>query len=168
MIESKQSVGFTYTVDVVDNATGEVLDREVIHNLMPTEGLDHVLGVVLKSATPRAHWYVGVYEGAYTPTPGDMMVDFPADAVECTAYTSATRLVFTPGTVMNGTVDNTAAVAEFAFNATKLIYGGFISSASAKGSGAGILLSAVRFGSPKQMDSSSTLRVTAGFTMASL
>lgn len=167
MMNETQTVGFEYTIEVLDK-DGNVTDREVVHNIMPLEGIHHVLNTVLKGGAQVAQWHIGLYETAYTPTPNDIMATFPTQAVETTEYASATRMTFTPGTLAAGSVDNSANAVEFEFTAAKLIYGGFISSSSAKGSTSGVLLSAVRFGSPKSVDSSSTLRVTAGFTMASL
>ena len=167
MMNETQSVGFEYTVEVLDK-DGNVTDREVVHNIMPIEGIHHVLNTVLKGGAQVAQWHIGLYESAHTPTPNDIMATFPTQAVETTEYVSTTRMPFTPGTLTAGSVDNSANSAEFDFTTTKLIYGGFLSSSSAKGSTSGVLLSAVRFGSPKSVDSSSTLRVTAGFTMASL
>ena len=167
MMNETQSVGFEYTIEVLDK-DGNVTDREVVHNIMPIEGIHHVLNTVLKGGAQVAQWYIGLYESTYTPTPNDIMATFPTQSVETTEYVSATRMAFTPGALAAGSVDNSANSAEFDFTAAKMIYGGFISSSSAKGSTSGVLLSAVRFGSPKSVDSSSTLRVTAGFTMASL
>lgn len=167
MMSENQQVGFVYTVEVLD-AQGNVMEAETIHNLMPIEGLQHVINTVLRGGTQVPQWYVGVYESAYTPVPGDVMSDFVAAAGECTAYAGATRRPYASGTPVGGATSNADSVAEFEFSATKTIYGGFISSASAKGSTSGVLLSAVRFGSPKNVDSSSTLRVTAGFTLSSL
>lgn len=166
MNENSQ-LGFEYTIEVVDK-DGNVTDREVIHNLMPLEGIHHVLGTVLKSGTQVTLWYIGLFQAAYTPTTNDVMSTFPALATEATDYTSSTRIAFEPGTISAGSVDNVGNEAEFAFTTTRTIYGGFIGSSSAKGSTSGVLLSAVRFGSPKSVDASSTLRVTAGFTMASM
>ena len=167
MMNETQTVGFEYTVEVLDK-DGNVTDREVAHNIMPLEGIHHVLNTVLKGGAQVAQWHIGLYETAYTPTPNDTMANFPSAAVEATEYAATTRMPFTPGNLAAGSVDNSANAVEFEFTAAKLIYGGFISSSSAKGSTSGVLLSAVRFGSPKSVDSSSTLRVTAGFTMASL
>ena len=166
-MNNEAAAGFTYLVEVVD-AHGNVTDSETIHNLMPIEGLDHVLSTVLKSGAQVTQWFIGVYENLYSPTPNDTMALFPASAGESTAYVATTRPAFTAGTIATGSVDNSAAKAEFAFTGTKTIIGGFISSSSAKGSTSGVLLSAVRFGSAKSVDASSTLRITAGFTMASL
>lgn len=167
MMNSNSQAGFTYLVEVID-ADGQVTDSETIHNLMPVEGINHVLNTVLKGGSQVTSWFVGVFEGNYTPLTTDTMAAFPAASTESTAYAASTRPAFVGGTVAAGVLDNSASKAEFAFNATKTVYGGFISSASAKGGTSGVLLSAVRFAAPKSLDSSSTLRITAGFTMTSL
>lgn len=108
-----------------------------------------------------------LYEGDYTPVAGDTAATFPAAATEFTAYDGTTRKTFVPGAVVGTNVDNHDNKAEFTFTPAKVVYGGFISSSSARGSTSGVLLSAVRFGSPKSVDAGGVLRVTAGFTLAS-
>lgn len=159
--------GFEYVIEVV-GTDGTVRDREVVHNLMPIQGLNHMLSVTLKGAVQVGTWYLGLYEGNYTPSPGDLASSFPASATETTAYTGAARPALTLGAVTSGTVDNAALRAEFTMNANKTIYGGFISSASAKGGTSGVLLSAVKFSSPKSLESGELMRLTAGFTLASI
>lgn len=158
--------GFTYTVEVLKD--GEVTDREVTHNLMPVEGMDHVLSVALKGGAANASWYIGLYEGNYTPVGTEEAATFPTAATECVSYAEATRQALTLGAISNGSVDNSASVAEFNFAGATTVYGGFISSASAKAGTSGVLASVVRFGSPKAVSADSTLRVTAGFTFISV
>lgn len=157
--------GFTYTVEHVRN--GEVLSTETVKNLMPLEGINHMLGVTFKGVTQATTWYIGLYEGNYTPVLGDTAAAFPAAATECTAYDESTRVEFNEGAVSGGALNNAANVAVFTMNATKTVYGGFVSSASAKGGISGVLGSAVRFASAKSLESGDLFRVTAGFTLAS-
>jgi hypothetical protein len=164
-MNTKIHPGFTYLVEVVKD--GVVVDSEVVHNLMPTEGLNYMLSTAIKGTAGLSPWYIGLYEGNYTPVGTDTAAGFPAAATETTAYTEATRVEFNEGTVAAGAADNSANRAEFTFNAAKTVYGGFISSASAKGGVSGVLLSAVRFSSPKVLEIGAVLRVTAGFTLAS-
>lgn len=166
-MKNKLKPGFRYLVEIVGK-DGVVRDSEIVDNLMPTEGLNHMMGVTLKGVVQVASWFVGAFEGNYTPVPGDTAATFPASAVESTAYTETTRRALTLGTIAGGAVDNSAARAEFTLNAAKTLYGGFISSASAKGATSGVLLSAVRFSSPKVLASGEVLRVTAGFTLVSV
>lgn len=157
------TAGFRYLVEVVKD--GVVIDSEEVSNLMPIEGLNHMLGVTLKAVTQAPTWYIGLYEGNYTPVATDTAATFPAAATETTTYAESTRVEFNEGSVTSGSVDNSANKAEFTFNANKSVYGGFISSASAKGGITGALLSAVKFSSPKVLEIGAILRVTAGFTL---
>lgn len=165
-MKNKLKAGFTYLVEVID-AQGMVRESEIVKNLMPVEGLNHMLGVTLKGSAQVATWYVGIYEGNYTPVAGDTAAAFSASATESSAYTEATRPALALGAVTAGAVDNTAVRAEFTANASKTFYGGFVTSAAAKGATSGVLLSAVRFASPKVLTATEVLRVTAGFTLVS-
>ncbi len=158
--------GFLWTLEHIRN--GEVIDREVIHNLLPTEGANHALDVLLHQATQIATWYIGLYEGNYTPLLTDTAATFPASATELTTYAEASRVAFVESAASGGVSSNAASKAEFTSNSNKIIYGGFITSASAKGATSGILLSAVKFSSPKTFDSGDIFRATAGFTLASV
>ena len=159
--------GFTYTVEVLDRE-GNVVDADPpVKNLMPSEGVAHLVNGLVKSGAQVGTWYIGLLEGNYTPTANDTAATLPAAGTECTAYSASTRVAFVPGTLTGGTVDNGSSKAEFTLSADKTVYGGFISSASAKGSTSGVLLSVVRFGAPKILSAGSTMRVTAGLALVS-
>lgn len=158
--------GFEYLVEVLRN--GEVISSERVHNLMPTEGLDHILSVAMKGGSQVPTWYIGLFEGNYTPVATDTAATLPGLATESTAYDEATRVAWNEGSIVTGALSNSASKAEFTANAVKTIYGGFISSNQTKGSTTGVLLSVVRFGSPKTLEAGSVLRVTAGFTLTSI
>lgn len=162
---SRFVVGFEWVVEHVRG--GVILTREVARNLVPTQGLDHILNVVLKGASQQASWYVGVYEGNYTPVAGNTAASIAAAATESSAYDEATRPAWIGGAVAAGSVDNTAARAEFTFNATKTIYGGFLISNSTKAGTSGVLISAVRFATAKAVVDNDILRVAAGIAAAS-
>lgn len=165
-LESKAGHGFTYIVEVVDRQ-GNVSQREVVHNLTPVEGLNHMMAVTFKQATQVPTWFIALFEGNYTVVPTLTAATFPAAATECTAYTPSQRVEFVEGDVVNGSVDNSASRAEFTFTSAKTVYGGVITSSAAKGSTTGVLISAVRFASPKVLDVGSVLRVTAGNSLVS-
>lgn len=155
--------GFTYEIQHV--RAGEVIDSEVVSNLMPTEGKNYVLNAALKGGSTYNSWYVGLFEGDITPVIGHVMSTFPTDATECTAYSEATREVLTLGTVASGAVSNSASPAEFTFNATKTVYGCFVSNVGTKSATTGPLISAVRFSSSKAVVSGDIIRVIGGFTL---
>ncbi len=157
--------GFTYLVEVVKD--GKVIDSEVCHNLIPVEGINHMLNAVLNAGSQVTTWYLGLYEGNYTPQTTDTAATLPAAATECTTYDNATRWALVLGSAAAGVVDNSANKTEFTFNADKTVYGGFISSVSGKGATSGVLVSVVKFSSAKVMTIGAVLRVTAGLSITS-
>ncbi len=159
-LESKSVFGFNYLVEHLRG--GVVIDSEITHNLNPVEGLNHMMGVTFKTVTQVSKWYLTLYEGNYTPTPDLTAAAFPALATESVAYTPASRVEFIEGVVAGGSIDNSASKAEFTFTANKTIYGGALLSSSVRGATSGVIISAVRFTSPKVLTSGDVLRVTAG------
>lgn len=163
-IES-QTLHFNYQFELVRN--GVVIDAWEEKNLIPTEGLNHILDVTCKGGTQVPTWYVAPYEGDYTPIATNTAANFPGLSTECTAYNEATRVAWVEGTVAAGAVDNSASKAEFTFNASKTIYGCSLVSVSTKSATTGVLLSAVRFGTSRAVISTDVLRVTAPVSLTS-
>ncbi len=157
---------FTYLIEVIKD--GVVVDSEIVDNIVPTEGLNHVLNTVFKGGPQIASWYLGVFKGNYTPVPGDTAATLPGAAVESADYVGTNRIAFTPGIVAGGAVSNSTAVAEFSFTTEATIYGGFMTSAQARGATTGTLMSVVKFASAKAVDAGALLRVTAGVTLNSV
>lgn len=162
------AAGFRWELELF-NKYGELIDKDTTYNLVPIEGLNYIINTALKNGTPHAGFYIGLFSGAYTPVPADTMATFPTAATELVAYSETTRRALTLGTTAAGAVDNSAARGEFTgtINGT-LAQGGFISSSPTKGATTGTLVSAVRFPSPRPLDSGALLRVTAGFTIVSI
>lgn len=165
-MKSNVAHGFVYEVGV-RKPDGSLIQRERVKNLTPIEGLNHFTSVVFKSGLQVATWYIGLYEGNYTPTPDVKASTIAALAAECTAYASAQRVSFVTGSVANGSVDNSANKAEFLMTAAKTVYGGFLVSASPKGATTGVLGSAVRFTSPKVLAVGDVLVVVAANSLLS-
>lgn len=159
--------GFTYLIETIKD--GVVVDREVVHNLVPVAALNDCLSVWLKGGAQSSAWYAGVYKNNYTPLSTDTAATFPGAGVanESTAYSESTRRQVTLGTIAGGAVDNSASKAEFTANDTETWYGMFISSISTKGSTSGTMISAVKFSAPKVVDAGTVLQVTAGFAFTS-
>ena len=150
---------FNYEFEQVRD--GVVIDCWTEKNLIPNEGLTHMLDVVCKGGSQVPTWYVMPYEGNYTPVATDTAATFPGLATECTAYTEAKRVTWVEGSISGNSVSNSASKAEFTLNAGKTIYGCALVSVSTKSATSGVLLSAVRFGTPKTYLSGDILRVTA-------
>lgn len=158
-------VGFTYCVEHVRN--GVVIDREFVHNLVPTEGINYILEAGFRGGAQLSSWFIALFEGNYTPVAGVTAATFPAAATECTAYDEATRQAWTSAAAAAGVVTNTASKAVFTINADKTIYGLGQTSVSTKSSTSGVLASVARFATPKIVGAGDELRVTSSVTMTS-
>lgn len=165
-MDSKTHIGFTYHLELFD-PFGRLINVDTVRNLVPVEGLNYFIGAALAGTTQATQHYAALYEGNYTPIPSITAAAMVAAATECTTYSNSTRVLWVPGTIAAGRVDNVASRAEFTATADKTVYGGFITSSSAKGSTSGRLVSAVRFSSPKAFSTGSVLRVTAGIEFVS-
>lgn len=89
---------------------------------------------------------------------------------ESTFYSNANRPTFTPGTIANGSVDNSGAVASFNINADNSLMGGLlIANSSVIASSTDLLYGMAPFTSPgfRQVNNGDTLNVTATLTAAS-
>lgn len=151
--------GFSYEYEIERN--GEIVERGVEHNLIPTEGKNHMLSVVCNGGTQVPVWYVGIYEVDYAPTVTVTAATLGALTTECTAYDEAARPSWVESTPAAGATDNSASKAEFTMNASKTVYGCFLSSVASKSSGSGVLLSVVKFSTAKALVAGDILRVTA-------
>lgn len=162
---TKPHVGLTYVVEQIRD--GVVIDREVVDNIVPTEGLNYLLSCGLDGGSQITSWYMGVFENNYTPQYTDTAALFPGGgyAGESTAYDEAARQTVSFGTVSSGVLATDANCA-FTMNATKTIYGAFIASASAKSSTAGTLVSAVKFSSSKSVQDNDVLSLSASVTLS--
>lgn len=136
------------------------------HNLVVDQGLHHILDVVMHASTQVTAWYTGLFEGNYAPVAGDTAATFPASATECTAYDEATRVAYNEAAAAAKVTTNAANRAEFTINATKTIYGGFLSSVSTKGATTGTLLAADRGSVAKSVVDNDVLLVTYSLTLA--
>jgi len=146
----------------VSNKAGEVIDRFHAYNLVPTEGLNFLMSLAFKSASAVPAWFISIFEGDYTPTDDVTAATLPGLATEITAYTPATRPEFVDGAITDGALSNAASLAEFTFTQNKTVRVVALTSASAKGSTAGVALSVVRLPSPKEYEIGDVMRVFAG------
>ena len=179
---SKLVLGFDYTIEILKPPRWlpralhhrawvkwlyRVTDTETVHNIIPTQGLNHFLSVVCNTGTQVTTWFVGMFEANYTPVATDTMAAFPAAATECTAYTESVRQTWVESTPAGGVTTNVASKAEFNMNATKTLFGAFLSSSPVKSGITGTLLSAAKFSASKAVDSGDIARITASLTLTS-
>lgn len=154
---------------------GGVFEHEVIRdgkslgvyrdrNIVVNEGLNHILGVVFNQATQVATWYVGIFEGNYTPLATDTAANITANSTESTAYDEATRVAWVEAAPSGQSITNSASKATFTMNATKTVYGAFLVSASAKSATTGTLVAASKFAAARSVVALDSLLLTYTFS----
>ena len=153
-----------YNCQIIRN--GVVIDEFEAENMVVDQGLNYALNSGFGLASGLSTWYVGLFEGNYTPTNAVTAATIAGLATECTAYTAGTRPTWTAVAATAKQLTNSASRASFVFNAAKSIYGGFLVSSSTKGGTAGTLFSAARFTTAKAVDSGDELLVTYTLTAA--
>jgi hypothetical protein len=134
-------------------------DRQVDPNLIPTEGLTHILSVVVAGGTQVNPWYVALFSANVTPQATLTAANFTATQTEFTGYDETTRVAYVEGTPAAGAVDNDASRAEFTINASATIYGAALISASAKSATSGSILACAKFSAGRAVVDNDTLEV---------
>lgn len=154
--------------DVDHRRAGGLLARTAGSNVIPTEGLNHILSVIIAGGSQVLTWYMGLFEGNVTPASSLTAATFTSTTTECTAYAESARVEYKEGTASAGVIDNASDRAIFTMNATKTVYGGALLSASAKSSTSGVLLAAARFASARNVvaDDELSCRYTLTLTSA--
>jgi len=145
---------------------GKVIDRFEDHNLVVNEGLNSILDIMFHGSTQIGTWYLGLFEGNYTPVATVTAATIASAATECTAYDEATRQAYDEAAAASQAITNAASRATFTFNATKTVYGAFLISDSTKSGSTGTLFSAIRFGTSKAVVASDQLLLTYQITAA--
>lgn len=139
---------------------GELLSFEESANLVTNEGLNSLLGIMFHGDAQISTWYLGIFEGNYTPVATVTAATITSASTESTAYNEATRPVYNEGAAAGQSITNSANKATFTMNATKTIYGAFLVSASAKSATTGVLFAASKFATSKAVNSGDELLVT--------
>lgn len=147
---------------------GVVIDDFEVDNLVVNEGLNTMLDVMFHGSTQITTWFMGVFEGNYTPVATVTALGIAAAATESTAYASSTRPEYVEAAAASQVTTNVANRASFVFNATKTIYGAFLISNNTKSGTSGVLFSAARFSTAKNVESGDELLLTYSFTASSV
>lgn len=142
-------------------ATGEYFDRVnggdwvCNKNLIPTEGLAHILNVALGAAPKPASYHLALFSGSAAPAPNWTAASFAAVANEIVSmtegYSGATRPAWTTVNTATGSIDNMVNVATVTIaTASQLnVTGAAVLTSSAKGGTTGALISASKYAAPR-------------------
>jgi hypothetical protein len=139
---------------------GVIIDEWDYDNLVVNQGLNYELGVALGGIGQITQWYLGIFQGNYTPVASDTAANWAANATECSSYMSATRPAFSPAAASGQQISNSATPATFTFTAGVTVYcTALVSSNTIAGTG-GTLFSEALFGAAKTVVDGDQLLVT--------
>lgn len=147
---------------------GKVIDEWQDHNLVVNEGLNALLNIMFAGSTQVATWYLGLFEGNYTPVATVTAATITSASTECIAYDETTRVAYNEAAAASQSITNSASKATFTINATKTIYGAFLVSTNTKSGTTGTLFSAARFSAAKSVVAADQLLLTYTFTASSV
>ncbi|WP_339830005.1 hypothetical protein [uncultured Arenimonas sp.] len=124
---------------------------DVCPNLIPTEGLNHIISVALAQGTQKSAFYIALFSGDVTVQATWTGANFVENATEFTNYTGE-RQEWVNGAVAAGSVSNTASPAVFPITgAGGTVRGIALLEANAKGSVEGVLVAASKLSVAKVM-----------------
>ena len=168
-MDEKIQINGSYNVECIGE-DGEIKWTDTIKNLVVTVGKNDLLDKYFAGSAYTAAWYMGLVDGASTPTyaAADTLASH-AGWTEVTPYSNATRptCTFATATTANPSVaTNSASPASFTINATKTVDGAFLVSNNTKGGTTGTLFSASDFtGGDRSVISGDSLTVTYTFSL---
>ena len=134
-------------------------------NLIPVEGLAHLLNVALGTTAKPAGYYIALFSGTTAPAANWTAASFAAVASEIVSltegYTAATRPVWTPVNTTTGSIDNIASPAEvtIATSGTLNVTGLALLTSNARGGTTGVLVSAAKFAAARTFQNGDTYEV---------
>lgn len=131
-------------------------------NLLPTEGLAHLLNVSLGTTPKPAGYFLAIFSGATAPAANWTAASFAAVASEIVSmtegHTGATRPAWTPTNTNTGSIDNMAAAASLtiATSGSLTVTGAALLSNSQRGGTSGVLVSASLYPAPRVFQNGDT------------
>ena len=147
---------------------GKIIDEFDFDNIVVNEGLDSALNVVFNGASPIASWYIGLFQGNYTPVANDTAATIAANSTESSAYAAGVRQPFTTVASTAQLITNTASRASFVFTSGATIYGAFLASTATINGVSGVLMSAARFATSRVVTNGDELLLSYSFSAASV
>lgn len=157
-------LGFKHELEIVEIATGRVVEREVKYNRIPQAGIDFLIQSPFGDTPPIATWYCTLFRNNVVPDANTSAADLPSVLGEFVDYSEATRPEFVRAYNGAGTMDNAASKAVFTPTADQVVYGSVIVSNPTKGANTGLVLSAVRFSTIKSLSIGLEARLVCGLT----
>jgi len=135
------------------------------HNLIVDQGILKMLGVMYFTDTKITAWYLSLFDGAANPAANTTAANYASTMGEITSttegFSNATRPVWTPAAPAANIVTNSASKAAFTVVCTTSIdvTGGALISEATRGGTTGVLSSASRFGSARELFNGETFEL---------
>ena len=138
-------------------AIGEYFDRvnggewSFSKNLVPTEGLAHILNVAMGAAAKPTGYYLALSSGTAAPAANWTAASYTATANEIVSqtegHTGSTRPAWTPTATTTNSIDNMAAAARvtIATASSLTVTGSALLTSSQRGGVTGVLVSAIKY-----------------------
>lgn len=152
-------------------ARGEYFDRinggewTRTENLIPTEGLAHILNVALGTTPKPASYHLALFSAAAQPAANWTAASFASTASEIVSmtegYSAATRPTWTPANTTTNSIDNMAAVAKVTMKTASslTVQGAAMLTNSSKGGTTGALISASKYAAPRVFQDGDTYEI---------
>ena len=128
---------------------GKTIDKWTDENLIPDEGLNHILNVVGINATVRAtNWYVGLIDTAHSVVAGDTASALAAIEYGASKYTdylgsTTARPILNFATSTAKSLTNSASRAQFNIITPTTILNAFVTNTVNRGDGTGVCISSL-------------------------
>lgn len=152
-----------YKVEAYDR-WGKLRWEDGFDNLVVIVGLNDALDKHFKASAYTSAWYVGLASGTPTFALADNMITHPGWA-EVLDYSEANRQTLNLGSIVSGSVDNSASKAVYSISGTITVGGAFLTTYQTKGVTSGTLYGGGAFaGGNRQVFAGDTLNVTLTLT----
>lgn len=140
----------------VHDVNGE--DEQIDYNLVPAQGILHMLDVTLGAVAKEAAWYLALYSGNATPASGWTAANFTGNSTEnvsvAEGYTGTIRPTWSPAAAAAGKIGNLASRAAYTIVTASSVtfYGAGLLSAVNRGATSGVLASSTRFAAARVLN----------------
>lgn len=152
-------------------AKGEYYDRinggewQRTENIIPTEGLAHILNVALGTTPKPTGYYLALFSAAAQPAANWTAATFATQASEIVSmaegYAGAVRPTWTPVNTATGSIDNMVATAKVTMKTASslTVQGAALLTSSTKGGTNGALISAAKYSAARVFQNDDTYEI---------
>ena len=127
-------------------------DIQIDPNIVPTEGLQYIIGAALGGVTPSTGFYLAPFSGNVTPTSALTAATFSTTLTEFIQYTVTSRLQWVAGAPVSGAISNSASPAAFTMAtgvANQTLYGAGLLTSNVQNGTTGSCVAATLFSTPR-------------------